>query len=113
MDSANSWASYSAFMGHDTGAGTKYISPSDALMSPCTAKLGLLKGKKFAKIAGGGRAGAGSGVGGVRRLFGGRVMVREEDEKKKVGAMGDQEMEDVDTVEKGKNEDVEMEMEKN
>lgn len=82
-------------------------------MSPCTAKLGLLKGKKFARVAGGGgvgdggRGGFGRGysIGGVRRLFGGRVVVREEEQavKSKEMVKGENEQE---------NEDTEMEMEK-
>ena len=44
-------------------AGCGYVSPSDALMSPCTQQLNALKGKRFAR----------GGEGGVRRLFGDRI----------------------------------------
>lgn len=97
----------SAFLGHDAGSATKYISPSDALMSPCTAKLGLLKGKKFDRVTGGGGGfGGGREDSGVKRLFGGRVVVRGEDQ-----GMKDKDVEV--NKEENKNEDVEMEMEKN
>lgn len=56
-------------------AGHKYVSPSDALMSPCTQQLNALKSKKIAR----------GGESTVRRLFGERIGKAKDTKEEKDG----------------------------